>query len=513
MKKAVIYARYSQGANQTMQSIEGQLKVVYEYANREGYQIVEEYKDAKRTGKSAEQREEFQRMIRDSARGRFEYVLVYQFDRFSRNKYDNAIYKDKLSRNGVKVISAMEQVSQDASGILMETLLEGMAHYYSAELSQKIKRGRDISAEKYFSLGSNPGLGFKIEDKRIIEDKETSGVVLRIYEMYANGKTMKEIIEYLNEKRVKTTKNNEFTKNSLRTILRNKRYCGTYSYKGIETPDVLPRLVPQELFDKVQMRVAFNCKAPGRGKAVESFILSSPSKLFCGHCLVLYTGVSGTSKTGKLHSYYKKKSKDCLKNATIKKHKIEDAVIAAVRAMLTPDNLKLIAKEISKLCEQEKDNPNVKRLRRLIKENEKAKINLLDSLKVGKATATAASYVFDEIDKLEKEVTELEKQIAVEENMQFSLSEVDIMYFLNHLKNGNIDDIEYRQLLVGSMVNSVYVYDDYFTAVFNSSNQPVRVDVNLLDEIKENSGSYVAQSAPLYEYYTNSLTTSKAALP
>lgn len=113
MKKAVIYARYSQGANQTMQSIEGQLKVVYEYANREGYQIVEEYKDAKRTGKSAEQREEFQRMIRDSARGRFEYVLVYQFDRFSRNKYDNAIYKDKLSRNGVKVISAMEQVSQE----------------------------------------------------------------------------------------------------------------------------------------------------------------------------------------------------------------------------------------------------------------------------------------------------------------------------------------------------------------------------------------------------------------
>lgn len=499
MKKAVIYARYSPGANQTAQSIEGQLKVCYEYAARNGYQVMEVYKDEKRSGKGTEKRIDFQRMIRDSARGRWEILLVYQLDRFARNEYDDATYRHKLEKNGVKIVSAMEHFSDDASGQLMRHVLVGMAAYYSRELSAKIKRGRSINAEKFLSIGANPGLGFKVVDRHIIEDKETSQYVLRIFEMYNNGKTMREIIEYLNSFGVKTTRGNAFSKNSLAHILRNKRYIGIYSYKGNDTPDVLPVLVPKELFYAVQDKLAVNRQAPGRGRAVEDFILSSPSKLFCGYCNTPYVGVSGTSHTGKQHRYYRKKSKKCKKNHTIQKLKIEDAVIDAVRAMLTLDNMRMIAHEISALCEQEKDNPNVKRLRRLLKDNEKEKTNLLKSLKVGKASATAANYVFSEIDKLEKEAAELEQQVNVEENQQFGLSEVDIMYFLNHLKNGNIDDIEYRQLLINSMVNSVYLFEGYFTAVFNSSNQPVKVDVQLLDEIKNAAGaegSYLSQCRP-----------------
>ena len=499
MKKAVIYARYSPGANQTAQSIEGQLKVCYEYAARNGYQIMEVYKDEKRSGKGAEKRLDFQRMIRDSAKGRWEVLLVYQLDRFARNEYDDAIYREKLERNGVKIVSAMEHFSDDASGQLMRHVLVGMAAYYSRELSDKIKRGRSINAEKYLSIGANPGLGLKVVDRHIVEDKETSHYVLRIFEMYNNGITMREIVEYMNEMGVKTTKGNAFAKNSLQYILRNKRYIGTYTYQGKDTPGVLPRIVPQELFDAVQAKLEINRQSPGRGRAVEDFILSSPSKLFCGHCNTPYTGVSGTSHTGKQHRYYRKKSKKCKINYNIPKLKIEDAVINTVREMLTQGNMELIAREISALCEREQDNPNVKRLRRLIKDNEKEKANLLKSLKVGNASASAANYVFSEIDKLEKEAAELEKQVVVEENQQFGLSEVDIMYFLNHLKHGNIDDIEYRQLLINSMVNSVYLFDGYFTAIFNSSNQPVKVDVSLFDDIKRKSGSYLAQCSPLTE--------------
>ena len=500
MKKAVIYARYSPGGQQTSQSIEGQFKVCREYANREGYHIMDTYTDQKLTGKTAEKRPGFQRMIADSARGRWEYVIVYQLDRFSRNKYDNAIYKEKLNRNGVKVVSAMEQINtEDASGILMETMLEGMAAYYSQELSQKIQRGRAINANKHLSLGSTPGLGFKVVDKQIVIDDANAHHVARVFEMYANGATMLEIIEYLNDMGARTSRGRPFAKNSLSTVLRNKRYVGIYSYKGKDTPDALPRIVPQALFDNVQKRLIENIGAGGRGKAVEDFILSG--KLYCKACLSPMTGTSGTGRNGTLYSYYKEKSKGC-QSLTVTKQRVEDKVIEIVRNMLTEKNQRMIACEISALCEHEKDNPHLKRLQRLMKENRKQKTNLLESLKVGKASATTANYVFGEIDRLEKEATEMEKQASVEADRNYGLSEVDIMYFLSHLKNGNPDNLEYRKLLVSAMVNSIYIYVDKdgnqkVTIIFNVSNQPpVQVDVSLLDEIHDSGGSYASLLSP-----------------
>lgn len=187
------------------------------------------------------------------------------------------------------------------------------------------------------------------------------------------------------------------------------------------------------------------------------YILSS--KLYCGHCFTPMTGTSGTGRNGKLHSYYKEKGKGC-KNLTVTKHRIEDKVIEVVREMLSEGNMQLIACEISSLCNIEMENPNFKRLQRLINENNKQKANLLKSLKIGKASPNAASYVFNEIDKMDKELAELEKLKAVEEDRNYGLTEIDIMYFLHHLKKGDIDDPDYRKLLVNVLANSVYLYED-----------------------------------------------------
>lgn len=132
----VIYARFS-SHTQTEQSIEGQLKVCYDFAKANNYTVVGEYIDRAISGTS-DNRPEFQRMIADSERHTFEGVLVYQLDRFSRNRYDSAINKAKLKKNGVRVISARENIADDASGILIEGVLKSMAEYYSAELAQKI---------------------------------------------------------------------------------------------------------------------------------------------------------------------------------------------------------------------------------------------------------------------------------------------------------------------------------------------------------------------------------------
>ena len=104
MKKAVIYARFS-SHSQTEQSIEGQLRECYDFAKRSDITIVGEYIDRALTGTS-DKRPQFLKMIEDSKKKNFEYVLVYQLDRFARNRYDSANYKAKLKKNGVRVLSA-----------------------------------------------------------------------------------------------------------------------------------------------------------------------------------------------------------------------------------------------------------------------------------------------------------------------------------------------------------------------------------------------------------------------
>ena len=215
MTAIVIYARYS-SSSQSEQSIEGQLKVCYDYAERNGYKVIAEYIDRAISGTDAESRPEFLRMIADSAKRQFQAVLVYQLDRFARNRYDSATYKNKLKKNGVRVISARENISEDASGILMETMLEGMAEYYSVELSQKVTRGMRLNAEKGLYTGSGVPLGYKIVEKRFTIDDETAPIVKSIFEMYLAGHTMADIIRYLNENGVKTSRGNPYNKNSIR---------------------------------------------------------------------------------------------------------------------------------------------------------------------------------------------------------------------------------------------------------------------------------------------------------
>ena len=197
MKNAVIYARFSSHA-QNEQSIEGQLAECYNFAQRNDLRITHEYIDRALTG-ATDKRPEFLQMIEDSKRKGFQYILVYQLDRFARNRYDSATYKAKLKRNGVRVLSAKENITDDASGILIEGVLESMAEYYSAELSQKVKRGIAMSASKckYFGIYTFQGTEIKGGVPQIIDEQlfEEVQAVLRKYAAApSRGKAVEEYI-------------------------------------------------------------------------------------------------------------------------------------------------------------------------------------------------------------------------------------------------------------------------------------------------------------------------------
>ena len=273
----VIYARYSSNSQRDA-SIEIQLEDCYKYCKDNGLTVVEEYIDKALTGRS-DKRPKFMKMVKDSAKGHFQEVITYRFDRFSRDKTDNVIYKNALRKNGVKVVSVHEQITDDPTGAFIESIIEAYGAFYSAELAQKVTDGLEHNAKNFLSNGTKM-LGYITgADKKYQIDPETAPIVKYIYEEYANGKTIVEITDYLNSKGYKTSTGGKFNKNSLRTILKNKRYIGYYIFRGVETPNVMPRIISDELFYKVADIMEKNRKAPARSKANVEYLLTT--KLFC----------------------------------------------------------------------------------------------------------------------------------------------------------------------------------------------------------------------------------------
>lgn len=481
----VIYARYS-SHKQTDQSIEGQLKECYAFAKRNGYNVIEEYIDEALTGTS-DNRPSFLKMIEDSNKKTFNGVIVYQLDRFARNRYDSARYKHKLKQNNVRVFSARENISDDASGVLMESVLEGMAEYYSRELGQKVERGMKINASKFLYIGGCVTLGFKIVDKKYTIDDETAPITLNAYKMYDNDHTIIEIQEYVNnqlkliDRRNKKGELVQYSKGSIRNLLADKRCMGTYIYKDTETPNVIPKIVDADLFNRVQERLEKNKHSPSRLKTTNDYILTT--KLFCGHCKDMMVGVCGTSRTEKRYAYYScntSRKKLCDKK-NVQKEYIEDLVVEEVRKILTDENIDKISKTVVKLAEKEKDTTTLKRLNKLLQENEKQKANLFDSLKVCDIDSIRKS-IFEEMVKVDQEHTNIENQIQIEKAQKVDLDEMQVKFFLKHIRSGDISDIKYRKMLVNVLINKIYLYDDNITIFFNTQDKEYSSKVPTIEE-------------------------------
>ena len=299
---AVIYARYSSD-NQREESIEGQIRECTAYAEKNDITIVKHYIDRAISAKT-DNRPQFQQMIKDSDKKLFDIVLVWKLDRFARNRYDSARYKTQLKKNGVKLMSATEIISEGPEGIILESVLEGYAEYYSADLAEKVVRGQTENILKGRCNGGRGTFGYTLDSERKFHiDPLASPFVLESFTKYRDGLTMKEIRDWLNENGIKNPVGGEFTYNSVEHMLKNRRYIGELKFRDVVVPDAIPPIVPLELFDDVQEKIAKNKKAPARRKAEDDYLLTT--KLHCGCCGALMFGESGTSATGRTYYYYK----------------------------------------------------------------------------------------------------------------------------------------------------------------------------------------------------------------
>ena len=481
---AVIYARYSSD-NQREESIEGQIRECTAYAEKNGITVIKHYIDRAFSAKT-DNRPEFQQMIKDSGKKLFDVVLVWKFDRFARNRFDSANYKMILKKNGVHLISVMEPIAEGSQGILVETLLEGMAEYYSAELSEKVIRGQTENALKGKCTGGTGTIGYKIdEDKFYHLDPLTAPLVLEAFQRYDNGDKMVEIVNFLNDKGVRNMLGGKMTHSSVNTMLKNRRYIGELSFRDIVVPDAIPVIVPKDLFDRVQKRLDKNKRAPACGKADEEYLLTT--KLFCGKCGALMFGESGTSATGRTYYYYKcanvKRRKGCNKK-TVQKDWLEDLVVRETMKLIQDDAV--IDKIVQLIMDvQNQENTTIPLLEKQLREVNKKLDNLMKAIEDGLYTRTTKEH----LEALENQKDELTAKIADEKLKKPSFNEDFIRFWLMKFRKFDISQKKQRKALIEIFVNAIFLYDDRMLITFNykDGTQTVRFEDTLTADCREKS--------------------------
>lgn len=331
MKKAAFYGRYS-STNQTEQSIEGQLHTCEKYAASNGIEIVRKYIDRAMSGTS-DNRPQFRQMIADSEKGGFDTVLVYKLDRFARNRYDSAIHKKKLRDNGVRVVSATEAITDSPEGIIMEGLLEAMDEYYSAELSRKMKRGKEESFRKGLYHSNVAPFGYRLENRRLAIDEETAPLALEMFRNYLDGKKIGEIAEELNGKGIPTVTGTIWKPMDVSRLLHRRLYTGEYTYGDIEGVMPCPQIVPSELYNAVQEYMAQSATRR-RHRGDYDYMLTG--KLRCADC---GGAICGTTSGGR-HYYYCRR---CEGARAISADHLHEKVLNALDEHLTEDRVTELA--------------------------------------------------------------------------------------------------------------------------------------------------------------------------
>ena len=302
--RIAVYARFSSD-NQRDESIDAQLRAINEFADKNDMEIVKVYIDRAKSA-TTDRRPEFQQMIQDSAKDIFQTLVVHKLDRFTRDKYDAAKYKRILKKNGVKIMSVTEPLDGSPESVILESVLEGFAEYYSKNLAREVMKGMKENALKCQHTGGIPPLGYDVDPaskQYVINEREAESIRL-IYQLYLDGFGYHQIIDELNNRHYRTKLGKPFGKNSLYDLLVNEKYCGNYVYNRasskdfdgrrnnhtskdndnmIRIPGGVPAIVTQEIFDKVQEKMLKNKRQPGAYKAKHVYLLSG--LIVCGECL------------------------------------------------------------------------------------------------------------------------------------------------------------------------------------------------------------------------------------
>lgn len=487
---AICYYRYSSDSQREC-SVEQQQEAAHVYAQQHGYNIIREYADKAISGTVSE-RAEYQLMLHEIKQLRPSVLILWKTDRLARDKYESAIAKRVIRDSGCKIEYVAEVLPDDeGAACIIEAIYDAMAENYVIQLRQNVKRGMKYNAERALYNGRKM-LGYtgKVNEKYKI-DNDTAIIVKKIFTQYADGVPMQQIVNDLNQSGIKSTRGNEFTINSLRHILKNRAYIGEYHYADITIPDGMPRIISDELYERVQKRMELNqhggnkkvtAMNPELAEMKADFWLTD--HLRCGKCGETMHGISGTSKQGKLHYYYTCRGHvhhKCAKK-NVRKDVLEDIISYELENIIREPAMRML---IAHRCyeyyrSQVADNSGYETaLENSIADIDKKLKNIMAAIENGIFNDTTAERMKD----LESQKACLKDELeAIRLRKEHEITESDILRFLE----SKIDDAGSKRMLLDSLIEKIYVYDDKIVINLYFSDDKRELNIDEMNELIKN---------------------------
>lgn len=300
--KVVMYLRYS-SMHQRSVSIDEQRLANLQYCLQKGYTCVREYSDAAMSGKT-DRRPAFQQMIKDAMNSPdFSKIVVYDMTRFSRKEADFARYTNILADKRIELVSATQYFDNTPAGKFQRRVMYANAEYEVDTLTERVVRGLKYNASLGEHTGGIPPYGYELVNKRLEIDPRTAEAVALMFTMFDKGYTYAEIAEKLYNNGYRSRSDDyRFKKNTLNAMLQNEKYAGIYTYNKanskdsegrrtvemqkepeeiIRVPGGCPAIVSEELFERVQKKLAANAAAQ---KSKTRHLLSGNDLLTCECC-------------------------------------------------------------------------------------------------------------------------------------------------------------------------------------------------------------------------------------
>ena len=348
-----------------------------------------------------------------------------------------AIHRKHLKDNGIKILSAKENIPETPEGVLLESLLEGMNQYYSEELSQKTKRGMRETRLKGNFIGGTINYGYSLQELtadingkpvrtalKVIINEQEAPILLQIFTDYANGKRMCDIVKELHDKGI-LNRGKPFNPAAIYLMLQQEKYTGIYRIHGEAYDKIYPPIIPIDLFQVVKARIDAN----KYGKHVIGVDYILKGKAFCGYCGKPLRSATGTSKDTTIWRYYKcpsiKKTTGC-QNKAMKKETLEQFVVDALfKKLCEPKNMELIVRGIlEKHKKKLTDDTDLRYYERELANTNKALSNIIGAIEAGIYTEMTKQ----RLEELEDKRRHLEENIAIEKaRVKESLSEKEIV--------------------------------------------------------------------------------------
>jgi len=485
MLRAAIYARFSSD-NQRDESIDAQVRLCKEYIKTKGYALVKIYADEAISGRT-DQRPQFQQMLADAKAGLFDVIVTDKVDRFARDKCDSAVHKRYLRKKcGVRVEYASQRIDETPEGMMLESVLESLAEYYSMNLARETMKGLTENALRGWHTGGIPPFGLKVVS-RIVEGKEVktydvneeeAAVVRRIFEIYDVGGTYGDIWTATKEDVIRL-RGRPLSKNSIHDILRNEKYTGTFVFKKgtkkehrhtradvIRVSNAFPAIISRDLWERVQARMDKRRQSNAecaRGRAKEVYLLSG--LIYCGRCGSAFVGNPARGKTKKRYAYYKcglrDRSKEC-RAKTIRKETVEQFVIEDLRREIFSPAAKARLRERFAAYLEERPKSIEKRIAQIKWELagvNRVINNLVNAIEQGKGSAI----LIERLQMQEERRNILQAELLNLESKKDNPVEIDLVDTLLEKAERELEKVEdpkkLRQL-IQLFVERVTVYDD-----------------------------------------------------